>query len=135
MATSWCKYSVVSKHCCVHRVTFRSSSLQNWKTLSSVLRTLVGAVVVAGSSNKGGGGSLWILMFVTLFSFFKVMSHGVPWWLSGLRIWHCHCSSLGYCCGVGLIPGLRTSTCCEHGQINKVNSHVFILWSEISFHK
>ena len=24
---------------------------------------------------------------------------GVPWWLNGLRIWHCRC------CGVGLIPG------------------------------
>ena len=28
---------------------------------------------------------------------------GVPWWLSGLRIWRCHC------CGTGSIPGSRTS--------------------------
>ena len=28
---------------------------------------------------------------------------GVPWWLSGLRIWHCHC------CGAALIPGSGTS--------------------------
>ena len=30
---------------------------------------------------------------------------GVLLWLSGLRIWYCHCSGLGCCCGVGLIPG------------------------------
>ena len=29
---------------------------------------------------------------------------GAPWQLSRLRIWHCHC------CGMGLIPGLGTST-------------------------
>ena len=33
-----------------------------------------------------------------------------------LRICCCHCSSLGRYCGVGLIPGLRTSACCEGGQ-------------------
>ena len=27
----------------------------------------------------------------------------VPWWLRGLRIWHCHCCGLG-CCGAGSIP-------------------------------
>ena len=37
-------------------------------------------------------------------------------WHSELRIQHCHCSSLSYCCGMGLIPGQGTSTCCEHGQ-------------------
>ena len=26
---------------------------------------------------------------------------GVCLWHSGLRIWHCHCSSLACCCGVG----------------------------------
>ena len=31
---------------------------------------------------------------------------GVPWWLSGLRIWCCHC------CGYG--PGI--STCCGYSQ-------------------
>ena len=30
---------------------------------------------------------------------------------SGLRIWCCHCSGLGCCYGVGLIPGLGTFTC------------------------
>ena len=33
---------------------------------------------------------------------------GVPRWLSGLRIWHCHC------CGLGVLPGLGTSAC--HGS-------------------
>ena len=31
--------------------------------------------------------------------------------LDGLRIQYCHCSVLGLCCGVGLIPGLETSAC------------------------
>ena len=34
----------------------------------------------------------------------------IPWWHSGLRIWHCHC------CGAGLIPGPGTSTCHGLGQ-------------------
>ena len=34
---------------------------------------------------------------------------GVPCWSSGLRIQHCHSSSLGRCCGVVSIPGLGTS--------------------------
>ena len=38
---------------------------------------------------------------------------GVPWWLSGLRIWH------GHCCGVCLIPGPGTSACRGSGQKNK----------------
>ena len=29
----------------------------------------------------------------------------VPWWLSGLRIWHCHCYGSSCCCGAGSIPG------------------------------
>ena len=33
-------------------------------------------------------------------------------WLSGLRIWHCHCCGCGYSCGAGSTPGLGTSTCC-----------------------
>ena len=34
---------------------------------------------------------------------------------SGLRIQHYNCSGLGPCCGVGLVPGLGTSTCCGPG--------------------
>ena len=35
----------------------------------------------------------------------KMWYVGVPLWHSGLRILHCHCSSLDCCCGVGSIPG------------------------------
>ena len=34
---------------------------------------------------------------------------------TGLRIW-CPCSDSGRCCGLGLIPGLGTSTCLGHSQ-------------------
>ena len=27
----------------------------------------------------------------------------VPWWLSRLRIWHCHCCGSHHFCGIGLI--------------------------------
>ena len=30
---------------------------------------------------------------------------GVPWWLSRLRIWHCHCCDSRHCCGLSLTPG------------------------------
>ena len=39
---------------------------------------------------------------------------------SRLRIWHCHSSSLGCCCGTGLIPGLGTSARCRCGQKEKL---------------
>ena len=41
---------------------------------------------------------------------------GVPWWLRGLRIQHCHCSILGHCDGSGLIPGPGTSACFGRSQ-------------------
>ena len=41
---------------------------------------------------------------------FKRLNIGVPWWLNGLRIQHCHCSGFAYSCDVGLIPNLGTST-------------------------
>ena len=37
------------------------------------------------------------------------ISLGVPWWPSGLRVWHCHL------CGAGSIAGLGTSECCGCG--------------------
>ena len=54
---------------------------------------------------------------------------GVPWWLSALRIWHCHCCGSGYSCGAGSIPGPGTFTCCGNGKkrikyINKRNNYV-----------
>ena len=39
---------------------------------------------------------------------------GVPWWLSRLRTWHCHCSGSGYCCGVDSIPSQGTYAYCGH---------------------
>ena len=41
-------------------------------------------------------------------------------WLRGLRIWHCHCSGSGCCCGAGLIPGQGPSTCRGGGQNNEL---------------
>ena len=41
---------------------------------------------------------------------------GVPWWLRGLRIWHCHYCGLGCCCDVSSIPGLGNSTCHRCGK-------------------
>ena len=40
----------------------------------------------------------------------KPNSGRVLLWHSGIRIQHCHCSSLGCCCGAGFIPGPGTST-------------------------
>ena len=41
---------------------------------------------------------------------------GILLWHIRLRIWHCHCSGLGGCCGLGLVPGPDTSACLWHGQ-------------------
>ena len=38
------------------------------------------------------------------------MEGGVPWELSGLRIWCFHCCDFDCCCGVGSVPGSGTST-------------------------
>ena len=40
-----------------------------------------------------------------------IRNTNVPWWLSGLRIWRCHC------CGSGSIPGSGTAMC--HGTAKK----------------
>ena len=42
----------------------------------------------------------------------------VPMWLSGLRIWCCHCSGSGHCFGAGPIPDLGTSACPKRGPSN-----------------
>ena len=44
---------------------------------------------------------------------------GVPWWLSRLRIYCCHCYGLGHCYGMSLIPVLGNSACCGHGWKKK----------------
>ena len=46
---------------------------------------------------------------------------GVPSWFRRLRT-HCHCCGSGYSCGVGLIPGLETSACHEHGKKKKTKN-------------
>ena len=38
-------------------------------------------------------------------------------WHSGLRIWHCHCTDLGHCCGTSSNPAPGTSTCLGLGQL------------------
>ena len=48
-----------------------------------------------------------------------VLGKWVLLWHSGLRIWCCHCSVSGSCCGVGLIPGLGTPTYCGCGPQKK----------------
>ena len=42
--------------------------------------------------------------------------HRAPWWLTGLRTLHCHCSSSGHYCGQGSASGPRTSTYHRCGQ-------------------
>ena len=46
----------------------------------------------------------------------KVVSGGVPWWLSSLGTWRCHCCGLGHYCGVVSIPGSGTSVCLRRGK-------------------
>ena len=60
---------------------------------------------------------MWCLFFMIINEARK--TSGVPSWLSGLRIWHYHCCSSGYRCGVCLIPGPGTSACCRWGQEKK----------------
>ena len=48
----------------------------------------------------------------------------VPWWLSGLRICHCHCCGLSGCCGTRWIPGPRTLACHRLGKKKKKDSQL-----------
>ena len=52
----------------------------------------------------------------------KKCLQGVPWWLSVLRVWHCHCCGSGHCCGESWIPGPGTSSCHRCGQKKKKKS-------------
>ena len=65
------------------------------------------------------GGSLFFQLFRRSLTFKNKCSGGVPWWLSRLRIWHCHCYGLGHFCGEGLMSGPGTSTC--HGCCQKLH--------------
>ena len=48
-------------------------------------------------------------------------SRGVPLWCSRLRIWYCHHSNGGRCCGVDSIPGPGPFTCHGRSQKKKKN--------------
>ena len=50
--------------------------------------------------------------------FLDIIQH-TPLVVNELRIWDCHRSSLGHCCGTDSIPGPGTSICHRCGQINK----------------
>ena len=50
---------------------------------------------------------------------------GVPWWLSGLRIWHYHCY------GMGSVPGPRELLHAKHGQKKKEKKFLFLLVRKI----
>ena len=47
-----------------------------------------------------------------------------PWWLSGLRISHCHC------CGLGSILGLGNCTCCGHRRNKQTNQFLQVASQE-----
>ena len=51
-------------------------------------------------------------------------------WRSGLRIWHCYCSGLGHCYGVGWIPGLGTSIYHGCDQTNKQTKKLNFLFHQ-----
>ena len=52
-------------------------------------------------------------------NFTKGVGLRVPWWLSELRAWCCHCCSSGQYCGLGSIPGLGTTACHRCSQKKK----------------
>ena len=41
---------------------------------------------------------------------------GIPWWHSGLRIWHYQSCGMGDSCGAASVPGPGISTCYTHSQ-------------------
>lgn len=53
--------------------------------------------------------TVWLVNYLELY---KMLS-GVPWWISGLRIQHCHF------CGLGSIHGPGTSAWCGCGKKTK----------------
>ena len=63
-----------------------------------------------------GLGNLWNGTDPVIIVSLKVGVYGVPLQHSRLRLWCYPCSSLGHCCGAGLISGPGTSTCPECGQ-------------------
>ena len=68
------------------------------------------------------------LTYGKLMTFFINKILGVLLWHSRLNIQHCHCSSLGSCCGLGLIPGLETSAWSKkEKRKNQIQFYPYIL--------
>lgn len=61
-----------------------------------------------------------ILLKGWLFRYLKGILVGVSFWLSGLKLYGCHCCSSGCCCGIGSVSGPVTSTC--HGWPKKIKN-------------
>ena len=84
---------------------------------------------------------LFLHFFLVMFSFFhpffppscgllmkiKKCVFGVLLWLTGLRIWHCHCNGEGCCCAEGSIHGPGTLTChwCGKKKERNASSYTF----------
>ena len=89
--------------CALHEIMHMKSlgQCQAWKMI---------LINVSNNGGNGGGDDKG-------FGVIKSCIAGVPWWTSGLRIWHCHCCSLDHCYGLGSIPSLGTFAC--HGRSQK----------------
>ena len=79
-----------------------------------------------GPSSSVYSTGLWLLIAGTELSWESIWCSkniwGVPVWLSELWIQHCHCSGSVSCCGMGSIPGLRTSSCYKWGQNKQIGA-------------
>ena len=60
---------------------------------------------------------VWQMFYLSLI---KNIRTGVLWWLSGLRIWHCHC------CGSGLIPDPGSCSCTAKRKKKKKEHQKYI---------
>ena len=77
--------------------------------------------VPTSSIIQTSGFSLFLRMFnhTAYNCLLKREKKGVPWWHSGLRIWHCHC------CDIGSIPGPGNSAWCRCSQRKKGGEYNF----------
>ena len=97
--------------------------------LSLIIRKLIRCVNSASCLNKLVFSTRWFksgkfffhnsywLYYPCININLKIEFGSVLLWLSGLRIWHCHCCGSDYSCGMGLIPGPGTSPC--HRRLSK----------------
>ena len=66
-------------------------------------------------------------IFTCTYVCIKMYFLGVLLRCNRLRIQCCHYSSLGHCCGAGLIPGPGIPTCHEHGQKKSTSYEIGII--------